>query len=522
MKDLSNYLRIFITLKIMTIIAFYGCGQNNGTVQKQSKITFQNVVFGRDVCGIGDLNKDGINDVAIGAPEDFNNEVYILFLDSTGTIKDHTIIASNQSGFDVNIGAEDDFGNSIANVGDLNNDGTTDIAVGTPFGNYGGFDKGGVWVLFLNPDGTVKDYQQISDISGNFNTSLKQEDRFGEAVGSKSNNSLPNKQLLVGTPERNNGNGSFFILSLSDSGTVTNEKELSNNSINFSITSYDLGSSVEGIGDINKDGYPDVMVGDLFMKVNNEFKGGIWILFLNENENIKGYQKITEDHGNFNDTLLQNSWLGNSTTLLNDINGDNIQDIAVGAYGDGYPNDTMLNTLTGKTWILFLDSNGTVKNSQVIGNGFGNFQDTLKTGDRFGRGVANIGDLNGDSVPELGVGAPGHGGDQKGSVFILFLNGVPQSSGINTSDPVRQLNTYPNPLSQSQQLTLQLPNTIQQSSPVRISVFDMNGRQVHQKAFQYNGQEKLSLQLPELAKGTYQLYMKAGTFQGFSKVVVGG
>ncbi|MCK5268458.1 MAG: FG-GAP repeat protein, partial [Spirochaetes bacterium] len=47
------------------------------------------------------------------------------------------------------------FGVSIANIGDLNGDGVTDIVTGAYFDDDGGTDRGAVWVLFLNPDGTV-------------------------------------------------------------------------------------------------------------------------------------------------------------------------------------------------------------------------------------------------------------------------------------------------------------------------------------------------------------------------------
>ena len=62
----------------------------------------------------------------------------------------------------------DHFGVSVTTIGDLNNDGIVDLAVGSPGDDDGGKDKGAIYILFLNSDATVKSYQKISDTSGNF------------------------------------------------------------------------------------------------------------------------------------------------------------------------------------------------------------------------------------------------------------------------------------------------------------------------------------------------------------------
>ena len=56
----------------------------------------------------------------------------------------------------------------MAALGDLDGDGVGDLAVGAPRDDDGGTDRGAVWVLFLNTDGTVKSHQKISDTEGGF------------------------------------------------------------------------------------------------------------------------------------------------------------------------------------------------------------------------------------------------------------------------------------------------------------------------------------------------------------------
>ena len=56
----------------------------------------------------------------------------------------------------------DHFGISVSQIGDLNNDGVVDIAVGAYKDDDGGQDRGALYIIFLNNDGTVKSFQKIS------------------------------------------------------------------------------------------------------------------------------------------------------------------------------------------------------------------------------------------------------------------------------------------------------------------------------------------------------------------------
>ena len=77
--------------------------------------------------------------------------------------------------------------------------------------------------------------------------------------------------------------------------------------------------------------------------------------------------------------------------------------------------------------MLFLNTDGTVKSHQKISDTEGGFTGILDNGDVFGVSVASLGDLDGDGVGDLAVGAPqdNDGGRDHGAVWILFLDGVP-------------------------------------------------------------------------------------------------
>lgn len=114
---------------------------------------------------------------------------------------------------------------------------------------------------------------------------------------------------------------------------------------------------------------------------------------------------------------------------MDDINGDGLPELAVGAAWD---DDGPSGSNRGAVWILFLQLNGTVEAHQKISATQGGFTGHLDAGDEFGSAVACLGDVNGDGVPDLAIGAAldddggslnsnGSVGYNRGAVWVLFL-----------------------------------------------------------------------------------------------------
>ena len=206
-------------------------------------------------------------------------------------------------------------------------------------------------------------------------------------------------------------------------GTVASRQKISDtqgNFLGYLQDYYQFAWDVVSIGDLDGDGVTDLAVGDSNDGDGGTMHGAVWILFMNTNGTVKSYQKISDTQGNFTGNLDYEDSFGISVASIGDLNGDGITDLAVGAcYDDDGGTDH------GAVWILFMNTNGTVASHQKISDTQGNFTGNLDNGDWFGISVASIGDLDGDGVTDLAVGAPNDddGGPYTGAVWVLFMCG---------------------------------------------------------------------------------------------------
>jgi len=338
---------------------------------------------------------------------------------------DEQKISADSGSFDGNLDNGDRFGSAIADPGDLEADGVRDLAVGAPFDDDDGDDRGAVWILFMDDNGKVDQEQKISSLAGDFDGNLDDDDQFGSALAALDDLDGDGAfDLAVGAPggdENGPDRGELWILFLDSEGKVRDELKIADDDGGFDGDLDDndrFGSAVAAIGDVNGDGITDLAVGAPNDDDGPSNAGAVWILFMKMDGTVDDWQKISDNEGRFDGGLDAEDHFGAAVAGIGDLDDDGIPDLAVGAPG-GDKNGTD----RGEVWVLFLDSEGRVRDQQRIADGSGGFEGALADDDSFGSALANVGDLNGDGIPDLGVGAPNDddGGANAGAIWILIL-----------------------------------------------------------------------------------------------------
>jgi cysteine-rich repeat protein len=338
--------------------------------------------FGLGVTSIGDLDGDGVTDIAVGAFEDDGlggsgadrGAVYILRLNPDGTVKARTII--DDAVMPGGLGNEDRFGESLAWLGDLDGPGGLGpvLAVGSPRDDDGGSLRGAFYLLWLNSDGTLQGTPlKISDTSGGFGGELENGDRFGHAVAR--------------------------------------------------------------LGDLDDDGTLEIAVSAIFDEGTGALDtGAVWIVSLNPDGTVASERRIANGESGFGAGLLESSDIfGESLTSLGDLDGDGVEDLAVGATAD---HDGGADR--GAVYTLFLNPDGSVKSARKLSSREASLSGQLEDSDRFG--VVAAGDVNGDAVTDVFAGAfaDDDGGTDRGAAYVLFLDGSPAVCGNGALDPAEE------------------------------------------------------------------------------------
>jgi hypothetical protein len=199
-----------------------------------------------------------------------------------------------------------------------------------------------------------------------------------------------------------------------------------------------LGVSVSDAGDVNGDGIDDIIIGALGSDPNgNSLAGESYVVFGNQ----QGFTP-TIDLSNLDGTngfiingIDGDDRLGTSVGAAGDINGDGIDDIVIGA-PDADPYGI---SFAGEIYVVFGNQQGftpTLNLSDLNGaNGFTiNGVDSL---DRAGTSVGAAGDINGDGIDDIVIGAPfadPYGISSAGETYVVFGNQQGFTPTLNLSD----------------------------------------------------------------------------------------
>jgi hypothetical protein len=485
-----------------------------GMVVSNSKISdtqgnFTAVIDDLDELGgatawLGDLDGAGpsVAAMAIGAIGDDDGSgnrgaVYIAFLNAAGSVLSHVKISDLTNLPGQPLDGLDEFGSSMAYLGDLDGMGPSAaaLAVGAPFDDDGGTDRGAVYILFLNQAGTVTSVQKISALQGNLTGPIDNFDEFGGAVanlGDLDNGGPTALTLAVGAGGDDDGGGdrgAVYILFLDASGVVKAQQKISSTQGNFAgplDNADDFGAAVADLDDLDGPTGPSAVALAVSAPLDDDGgadRGAVYVLFLSPAGTVMSQQKISDLQGNFSDFFSDFDEFGGSLAHLYDIDGPGtggVTALAVGVAGDDDGGEDR-----GALHVLFLNANGTCAGSQKISDFFGNFPVALENLDGFGTSLSFLGDLNGAGagVVTIAVGATGDddGGalatSDRGAVYLLTLDGT---SLVGVSPPApsaaRALlgRASPNPFHP----VTTIPFRLAESADVRLEVWDVTGRRV--------------------------------------------
>lgn len=382
--------------------------------------------FGSAIAPAGDLDDDDETDLAVGAPGDDDGgddrgAVWIVYGNADGSAKSRVKISDTEGNFAGVLNDTDRFGSSITSLGDLDGDGIGDIAAGAPNDDDGGIDRGAVWVLFLNDDGSVRAHEKISSTSGGFTGVLDDADHFGTAlaaIGDLDGDGITDLAVsATGDDDGGTDHGAVWILFMDANGTVKASSKISAFFGGFGgaiVRDTSFGDAITGLGDFNSDGFPDIAVGAPLDDTGGEDRGAVWMIYLNPDGTTRSYAKIAHGISGVENGIADGDHFGSSIAAIGDLDRNGTPDLAVGAdHSSG----------GGAVWVLFMQDASNVSSQYKLSAVSTPVLAGLTDGDRFGSALTNIGDRDDNGSNDLVVGADGtgDGGVERGAVWTLFL-----------------------------------------------------------------------------------------------------
>ncbi len=384
---------------------------------------------GWSVSNAGDVNGDGFDDLIVGAFHTDPNggdsgSSYVVFGKASGfsaTLELSSLDGANGFRLDGEAGF-DRSGFSVSNAGDVNGDGFDDVIVGA----WGAGSSGSSYVVFGKASG-FSAKMDLSSFDGSNGFRLDGEAGFDRSGFSVSNAGDVNgdgfDDVIVGADSDPFGISSSYVVFGKASG-FSATMELSSldgsNGFRLRVAGDNLGRSVSNAGDVNGDGFDDVIVRTTRITQYSYVSGPSYVVF----GKASGFSATMElssldgSNGFRLDGETESNSIGTASNA-GDVNGDGFDDLIVGASGnDSNGGDS------GSSYVVFGKASGFSATMELFSlDGSSGFHlDGEAAGDRLGSSVSSAGDVNGDGFDDLIVGALGAdpNGEFSGSSYIIF------------------------------------------------------------------------------------------------------
>ena len=392
---------------------------------------------GLSVASAGDVNGDGFDDVIVGAPyaDGYDDgAAYLIFGKAGGFTNIDLASLAPADGFTI-FGVYEGYGGTGFDVssGDVNGDGFSDLIVGAPHSYNVSDDYPGAAYVIFGKDGDPLDFDDIDlgaldpadgfAIVGDFSY-----DHTGQSVATADVNGDGFADMLVGAT----GNcgcagpggtyyGKVWVIFGKETGLTDIDLASLTPADGFVISGAEgsdaTGYSVASAGDINGDGYDEIVIGAPY---GSDDRGTAYVIY---GKPAGGFTDIDLAALNPADGFAihgaaEYDYAGITVSGAGDINGDGFADVIIGA--------PLANYYTGASFVIFGKAGGFTDidlAALTAADGFvihGEYE-----GDNAGS-VSSAGDVDGDGFDDLIIGAPGGsgGGYSSGQAYIIYGRGV--------------------------------------------------------------------------------------------------
>ncbi len=331
--------------------------------------------FGDSIASAGDVNGDGYHDVLVGASgnDDGGNQagkVYLYLGSSTGLERTAAWTAIGED-------TANSFGDSISGAGDVNGDGYDDVIIGAHYNDDSGSWAGKAYVYHGSPSGlsTSADWTKTGENAN---------DEFGYRVsGAGDVNGDGYADVMVNALRYSSSRGKVYVYHGSSSGIESNPNwtKIGENSNDY------FGDSMDGAGDVNGDGFDDIIIGAPAYDVGDDYNAG----------------KAYVYHGSSSGVSATSNWqktgqygydrFGTTVSGAGDVNDDGYADVIIGAPSNDDAGDN-----AGKVYAYHGSSSGIANLPTMVFRGFDD-------SDQFGYSLSNAGDVNADGYADILIGS---------------------------------------------------------------------------------------------------------------------